>query len=60
MREKQVINDVCNNASEWLEMSEDPAALVVGILANKVVDLKNYIEFLEKRLKNEELRNRKC
>lgn len=58
MRQKQVINEVCHNASEWLEMSEDPAAIVVGLLAKKVVCLKDYIEFLEQRLKHEELRNR--
>jgi len=58
MRPRQVITEVCVNASEWLEMSDDPAAVVVGILAKKVVSLKDYIEFLEQRLKHEELRNR--
>jgi len=58
MRPRKIINEVCHDASEWLEMSEDPAAIVVGILAKKVVSLKDYIEFLEKRLKHEELRNR--
>jgi len=58
MRPKQVITEICRDASEWLEMSEDPAAIVVGILAKKVVCLKDYIEFLEQRLRHEELRNR--
>jgi hypothetical protein len=57
MRQRQVIAELCFHASEWLEMSEDPAAAVVGILAKKVVSLQDYIEFLEQRLKHEELRN---
>ncbi len=50
MNAQQIIKEVQENASEWLEMSEEPAALVAGILANKVIELKSYIEYLEKRL----------
>lgn len=50
MNAQQIIREVQESASEWLEMSEEPAALVAGILANKVVELKSYIEYLEKRL----------
>lgn len=50
MNASEVIREVQEDASEWLEMSEDPAALVAGILANKIVKLNSYIEYLEKRL----------
>lgn len=48
-----VIREVQENAAEWLEMVENPAELVAGILANKVVSLTSYIEYLEKRLKHD-------
>lgn len=50
MTAEDVIRQVQENAAEWLEMSEDPAALVAGILANKVIDLMDHIKYLEKRL----------
>lgn len=45
-----VIKEVQESASEWIEMSDNPAELVAGILANKIVALNNYIEYLEKRV----------
>lgn len=53
MSAQQVLKEVCEYASEWTEMTKDPAALVAGILANKVAELENYIDYLEKRLHNE-------
>lgn len=50
MTAQDIIKEVQENASEWLEMSQDPNALVAMILANKVIKLKSYIEYLEKRL----------
>lgn len=50
MNAEQVIKEVEENASEYLEMVEDPSTLIVGILANKVSKLNQYIEYLEKRL----------
>ena len=50
MNANDVINEVIDNASEYLEMVEDPAIMVAGILANKIVKLNEYIEFLEKRV----------
>lgn len=52
MTPEQLIKEVQEKASEYLEMTEDPAALVAGILANKVIKLQDYIEYLEKRLKH--------
>lgn len=50
MNASDVIREVQENASEWLEMVENPAELVAGILAEKIVKLNSYIEYLEKRL----------
>jgi hypothetical protein len=50
MTAQDVINEVKEKAIEWLEMSEDPATLVAGILANKIVKLNEHIEYLERRL----------
>ena len=50
MNASEVIREVQENASEWLEMVENPAELVAGILAQKVVTLQSYIEYLERRL----------
>jgi len=52
MNAEDVINEVIDNAYEWLEMSDDPAAFVAGILANKIIKLNEHIEFLEKRVKH--------
>lgn len=50
MNASDIIREVQEDASEWLEMSKDPAALVAGILAKKIVKLNEYIEYLEKRV----------
>jgi hypothetical protein len=50
MSPQDVIREVKSNAAEWLEMSEDPASMVAGILANKVIELKEHIVYLERRL----------
>jgi len=52
MNANDIINEVIDNAYEWLEMSEDPATMVAGILANKIIKLNEYIEYLEKRVKH--------
>ncbi len=50
MTEKELIEKVQQNASEWLEMTEDPATMIAGILAKKVIKLMDHVEYLEKRL----------
>ena len=52
MNARQVIEEIQENASEWLEMSLDPAAMLAGILANKIIHLTNHIEYLEKRIEH--------
>jgi flagellar biosynthesis chaperone FliJ len=52
MNATEVIRQVQENASEWLEMSQNPDELIKGILANKIVKLQDHIEYLEKRLEN--------
>ena len=54
MNVQEVIREVQENASEWLEMSQNPAELLAGILANKIISLTNHIEYLEKRLDSHE------
>jgi len=50
MTSDDVILDTIENAYEWLEMSPNPTAMVVGILANRIVKLHDHIEYLERRL----------
>lgn len=50
MTPSEIIKEVQENASEWLEMVENPDELLTRILANKVIMLQNQIEYLEKRL----------
>lgn len=57
MTAEQLIKEIQENASEWIEMSTDPAAFVAGILANKVIKLTQHIEYLQKRVDYESRRN---
>ena len=50
MSAEDIILEVKEIAGEWLEMTENPDALVSGILANRIIKQKDYIEYLEKRL----------
>lgn len=50
MTSNELIAQTIEDASEWLEMTAHPTAMVVGILAKKVIDLQEHIEYLEKRL----------
>ncbi len=50
MTAQDIIRQVEKDASEWLEMTENPDAMVSGILAQRIVDLQGYIEYLETRL----------
>lgn len=53
MTPADVIREAEEDASEWLEMAENPAQLVAGVLAGKIVALTDYIHILEQRLKND-------
>lgn len=46
-----IIKEVQENASEWLETVDEPRDLLVAILANKLSTALSYIDYLEKRLK---------
>lgn len=50
MKAEQIIQEVKDKSSEWLEMSQDPNAFIAGILANKIIQLQDHIQYLEKRL----------
>lgn len=51
MNAEQLIREIQENASEWLEMTPDPATFIAVVLANKIIELNSYIEYLERRLK---------
>lgn len=52
MNAENILNDVREKYSEYLEMHKNPDALVSGILAIKIVNLMKHIEYLEKRLEH--------
>lgn len=53
MNADDVLREVQESYSEWLEMTENPAALVAGILANRVIVLMDKVQYLEKRLNHD-------
>ncbi len=57
MNAQDIIREVQEKASEWLEVSTDPAMMIAGILANRVIKLTGYIEYLERRLNQNVNRN---
>jgi hypothetical protein len=52
MKAEDIIREIKDHASEWIEMSPDPSYLIAWILAQRVVKLSNYIDYLEKRLQH--------
>lgn len=52
MKVIEIISEIESNYSEWLEMVDDPHRFIMGILANKIINLENQVIYLEKRLKN--------
>ena len=52
MNHIEIINKVRENASEWLEMSENPDEIVIGILAKKIAYLEMEYSILEDRLRS--------
>lgn len=52
MNYQDIIDKVRENASEWLEMSENPDEIIIGILAKKLANLKVENEILEERLRS--------
>lgn len=52
MTPADVIRQAQEDASEWIEMSDNPSQIVVGVLATRIVNMSNYINYLENRLKH--------
>ncbi len=50
MNAQQVITQVRDNASEWLEMTEKPDEMLNEILAIRILKLQEHIEYLQKRI----------
>ena len=53
MNVQEVIKQAEEHASEWIEISDNPAQIIAGVLANKIVILNTYIDHLERRLKHD-------
>lgn len=58
MNAAQVIQESKEQMSEWLEMSPNPSETLVGLLAQKIVNLNFTIECLQKRIKYMEQREK--
>lgn len=52
MTANDIINITKEHASEWIEMAENPDKFLCNVLANQIVDMQNYIDYLERRVKN--------
>jgi hypothetical protein len=52
MTAQDLIRKAKQDASEWCEMTNNPDAIVSGILANKIIRLQDHIEYLERRLQH--------
>ncbi len=50
MNAYDIIKEAEAYSSEYCEMSDNPAAFVAGVLANRIIKLNEHIEYLERRL----------
>lgn len=50
MKPHQILTETRLEASEWLEMTDNPAEMLAGILAAKLANAQDRIEYLERRL----------
>lgn len=51
MTATEIIQETCSTAQEWIEMSSNPEMTLSIILAQKIVQLNSYIDYLERRVK---------
>lgn len=52
MTSEELIAKIQEDAGEWLEMTPEPWKIIANSLASEVVQLKGYIEYLERRIEN--------
>lgn len=50
-KREEMVLDIREKYSEYLEMIEHPDLFVIGVLSNKIIQLEDYVEYLERRLK---------
>jgi len=50
MNASELIREVEEKCSEYLEMTRNPSAFIAEVLANKVIKMQFQIEYLERRL----------
>lgn len=52
MNADDVIREIQENYAEWIEMSDDPTMFVAEVLAKKVINLQEHIQYLERRVES--------
>ena len=57
-RSFEILRETAARAAEWLEMSNNPAGMLAGILAQEIANRDEYIEYLKKRLEHERINSR--
>jgi hypothetical protein len=50
MTPDDIIKDAAAYSAEYCEMSDNPAAIVAGVLASRIIKLTEQVEYLERRL----------
>jgi hypothetical protein len=50
MTGEDVVREIQETYSEWLEMSQDPQQFIVGVLANKIIKLQDHVDYLKRRI----------
>lgn len=53
MKAQDILDQLYVDASEWLEMADNPDMLMSGILAHRMAVLYDRIEYLERRIFHE-------
>lgn len=51
MTGEQLIEQIQDQAGEWIETVDCPATFVAGVLANKVIELQKEVDYLKLRLR---------
>jgi len=54
MNAKNVIEQIQETYAEWIEHAENPLQFIAGVLANKIVMQQHHIDYLERRIANED------
>lgn len=50
IKAERFINDLYDAYGEWLEMSDNPDQMMVGIILDRLIQVSEYTDFLKKRI----------